>query len=77
MEPTGRTVTRMVASRATIRDIVAKVNITRYSCFCGLHSAGTSLTASTSSAIGMGGFSLAKDNVEVRLSGSQGGGIVL
>jgi hypothetical protein len=67
---TGRTETRIVASRATIREIIDKVSITRYSCLCGFHSAGTSLTASTSSGARKAGFSVEKDIVELRLVGS-------
>jgi hypothetical protein len=70
VELTGRTVTRIVASRATIREIIDKVTITRYSCFCGFHSVGTSLTASMSLGTGKGGFSNESDKVEVGLVGS-------
>ena len=45
---TGSTVTRIVASRATIREIIDKVSMTRYSCLCGFHSGGTALVATMS-----------------------------
>jgi hypothetical protein len=69
-ELTGRTVTRIVASRATIREITDKVTMTRYSCFCGFHSGVTSLTASISSMTGKGGFSNDSDNTDVGFESS-------
>jgi hypothetical protein len=77
-ELTGRTVTRIVASRATIKEIMDKVSMTRYSCFCGVHSSGISLTASRSLETGREGFSTDRENVDVvRLVSSLGTAIVL
>jgi hypothetical protein len=69
-------VTRIVASRATMREMIDKVSMTRYSCFCGFHSTWLPLADSTSSGTGMEGFSCAKGSVEVGVDGSSGISIV-
>lgn len=68
MSLTGRIGTRIVASRATISEMIANVIITRNSCLRGFHSAGISLAASTSwdsaMLVSLGG----RDNVDAMLS---------
>ena len=53
-----------------MRDIMAKVNMTRYSCFCGCHSGDSSLADSISLGSWRGDFSLEMENVDVGVKGS-------
>ena len=59
-----------------MREMIDKVSMTRYSCFCGFHSTWLPLADSTSSGTGTEGFSYAEGSAEVGVDGSFGIAIV-
>jgi hypothetical protein len=59
-----------------MREMIDKVSMTRYSCFCGFHSTWLLLADSTSPGTGTEGFSCTEDSVEMGVDGSSGISIV-
>jgi hypothetical protein len=53
-------------------EMIDKVSMTRYSCFCGFHSTWLLLADSISSGTGTEGFSSVEDSTEVGVDGSSG-----
>jgi hypothetical protein len=65
-------VTGIVASRATMTEMIDKVSMTRYSCFCGFHSTWLLLAGSISSGTETEGFSSAEGSAEMGVDSSSG-----